>query len=290
LRSEVSGSTDINFYFADMLQGAAGGNESCPSPPPLNTDLCIQNCTREELLKSKVKFIYENVIYPKNLPVLLDQTTTLESVFAPSIKGRFDPLGTFRGYEELKEYFFALGASPILHALSVDFVDLFASGDEVFVRVNIFLQRYDITNPTNPVPTTTLNATQLGRFLFDSNDLVITTDLMIHNLAGALDPVDAAGKLYNIQTVCALLKLYPGNCNSTTDPAGYYTDFQDCVTYMSSINFGSWANAASDTFVCRWLHSILTLYDPFLHCPHAGKTGGGKCVYFPYASYYEESF
>jgi hypothetical protein len=59
---------------------------------------------------------------------------------------------------------------------------------------------------------------------------------------------------------------------------------------MSSIPYGSWDRANSNTVTCRQLHTLLTAIDPDMHCPHASAGGGGACIDFPYGSYYDQSF
>src|SRR5690242_5376781 len=94
-----------------------------------------------------------------------------------------------------------------------------------------------------------------------------------------------------IQNACAILTISPATCPQSLDPTGYYTSFADCLNFMTnSIPVGSFDQASSNSFWCRFLHTMLTIYDPIHHCPHAGKTGGGKCIDTPYASYYSQSF
>jgi hypothetical protein len=66
------------------------------------------------------------------------------------------------------------------------------------------------------------------------------------------------------------------------------TPYLNCMTFMHSIPFGSYTRANSNTFTCRSLHALLTPLRPDVHCAHVGFTGGGKCVDFPYESYYDD--
>jgi len=58
----------------------------------------------------------------------------------------------------------------------------------------------------------------------------------------------------------------------------------------NDIEFGTWSDAWSDTVVCRSLHIILAQVRPWYHCPHAGPSGGGKCIFHPYNEWLETEF
>jgi hypothetical protein len=204
----------------------------------------------------------------------------LSHIFAPNVKGRVSPVGDFHDFEGVVEYFYGLIAAGGTKVPQVIFPYLYqAEGDRVAVRVDIML------NGTSRPP---YNLTETGWFKFNDQDLVEAFDLAILNIGAAIDP-PVAGQATTINRVCATLLSTPGNCVPGTYD-GSYANMNDCVTFLQSIPFGSWNRANSNTVTCRLLHSILTIFRPQVHCPHSGKTGGGKCVDVPYTSYYNEYF
>jgi len=242
------------------------------------------------ILEAKVAQVYTNLIYPTSTEILAG-LVTVTNLFAPNVIGRIDPVGTFNSFQLLTEYFYALAANPSNFISSVDFTDLFGVGNEVYVRVNVFFQAVD------PNTTISFNLTQSGRFLFNDDDLIESCDLVIHYLGKRSNPVFnrpvyTAQQTENIEEICYTLLVSPATCaNPALDPEGYYTSLEDCIDFMTNnITYGTWDDAQANSFVCRQLHTLLTFFDPVTHCPHAGKTGGGKCVDWDYPEYYAESY
>jgi len=279
--------TNINFNFAGLLSGVNIGGSNGSNG---------YNQTREELLKSKVQFIYNHTIYPLNVGVLTGQTS-IKDIFDSNVQGRFDPIGSFEGITEVSEYFFAIGATPSPRGISVVYDYLFASKNQVFVKVNVLVASAQPYNESYDPATQTydydyedplyFNFTQQGVYTFNDKDLIQATDLISRPFGRVLDPQTPKRRESVINRLCYNLVVNPAKCNSTTDPQGYYSSFADCVQFMKSIDYGSWDLVASNSVTCRLFHSILTVTDPVLHCPHTGRTGGGKCIDYPYESYYQ---
>jgi len=99
-----------------------------------------------------------------------------------------------------------------------------------------------------------------------------------------------------IQETCAIMTLDlvkpNGTCGglATWSGATNYSRYQDCITFQSSIVWGTHDRINANNFVCRNLHTQLTPYSPEIHCPHAGKTGGDACIDFTYASFFATDF
>jgi hypothetical protein len=135
-------------------------------------------------------------------------------------------------------------------------------------------------------------------------------DLNILNLGEASDPPnDPAVHAAVIQQLCTALTVAHvdpltgavvpnGTCTSYFDsaddfPASFPVTGDattNCIGFMSSIPFGSWDRANSNSVTCRQLHTLLTAIDPEMHCPHTSADGGGACIDFPYGSYYDDEF
>jgi len=239
----------------------------------------VEASGRERARARKVKRLYNNLIFP--IPILiLAGRVSVENIFAPDVRGRVTPVGQLHDPEAVNEYFFGLASTPLSRVTRVEFPSLVASDDKVAVEVDIHFKGSGAT------PDFTLR--QTGFFTFNEEDRVVSFDLTILNLGAAVNPKSEAEREANIQSVCGALTV--GVANQPATCPGEYADLADCVAFMRSIPYGSWDRANSNTAVCRQLHTLMTPYRPEVHCPHAGKTGGGMCVDFPYESFFETEF
>jgi hypothetical protein len=226
----------------------------------------------------RIRRLYADLIFP--IPTLiLAGKVSVASIFDPTVRGRVTPVGQFEEAEAVNEYFFALASTPMSRVTKTTFQSLVASGDKVAVEVDIHFRQTGGGEFT---------LRQTGFYTFNAEDRVVSFDLAILNLGAAVNPRSDAEKDANIQSVCQVLTVGMGQLPATCP--GEYTSLADCVAFMHSIPYGSWDRANSHTAVCRQLHTLLTPYRPDVHCPHAGKTGGGMCVDFPYESFFETEF
>ena len=235
--------------------------------------------SRERVRTRKIKRLYTNLIFP--IPALiLAGKVDVSTIFAPTVHGRVTPVGQLHDPEAVNEYFFGLASTPMSRVTRTTFQSLVASGDKVAVEVDIQFKG----NAATP----DFKLRQTGFFTFNDEDRVVSFDLTILNLGAAVNPKSDAEREANIQSVCGALTVGLGNLPATCP--GEYTDLADCVAFMHSIPYGTWDRANSNTAVCRQLHTLMTPYRPEVHCPHAGKTGGGMCVDMPYESFFETEF
>jgi len=229
---------------------------------------------KEQIRMQKVREIYENLVYPTPLAIIADPTLAYEQ-FSPSVIGRVVPVGRFTDFQGVLEYFYALARSPTAFVSQVNLRTLISTGTRVGVRADITFNANDGSR--------TWNLTQTGFYEFDENDRVKEFDVTILNLGKNSDlPDDPVIRQAAIQGMCNTLMVSPGTCVGW----GEFEDFNDCVSFMNSLRWGTWDRANSDTVTCRLLHTILTAVRPDYHCPHVGKTGGGKCIEFPYEDHY----
>jgi hypothetical protein len=250
-----------------------------------------QEYDRCVVLKSKVAAVYDLLVYPFSGQIITAYMAGLPSagstLFSNISDGRVDPAGEFHNYSGFVEYFWgAAYYNP--RVVSVDKIALLCEQNKVTVRVNMLFNLYSYTDPTQVQ--FVYNLTQSGIFRFGDDDLINGTELIIHNLGKSADATTPPLEQL-IPLICSVYFNQYNPCTpqdhiSRNDPNGYYSDFNDCVTFLSTKEEGSWDDLRSDTLLCRLYHAALAAIDHF-HCPHVGRSGGLKCVNTPYANYYK---
>jgi hypothetical protein len=297
---------------ASELDSQGSALHKPPKPDPVSTPFSTKNPVVLAIREHQVRQIYENLVFPTPVAILTG-AKSVDSIFEKdSVKGRVTPVGQFPDFGAVVEYFYALAITPGSRVDGVKFRSLFAGDDKVAVAVDIHFCRAPdgVCDPNVPVSATSQTLTQVGFFQFNRYNRVISMDLNILNLGAASDPPNdpavhaaAIGQLCTALTVAHIepttgAVVNQGTCTSYFDspddfPAGFSTTsnaFQNCTAFMSSIAYGSWDRANSNSVTCRQLHTLLTAIDPDMHCPHASPSGGGVCIDVPYGSYYDESF
>jgi hypothetical protein len=261
--------------------------------------------------KQQINQLYNELIYPGPREVLKDPNNASHIFQTGSIKGRVTPVGKFTDFAGVVEYFYALAMNPKGHVTSVSMKVLLADEDKVHVTVDLGFCNIgqDCSKQTEKEKKRAL-LTETGIFQFNKQNKVIFFDLIIPNLGLSAD-IPENQKLERekqIAGICAFLtighvdpitekEVKGGTCTSFFDSQNDFgkgfiavpnAPFLNCMTFMHSIPFGSYNRANSNTFTCRSLHALLTPLRPDVHCAHVGFTGGGKCVDFPYESYYDD--
>ena len=324
LRSAIIGAGFL--LAAGLLPTSVLADDDCRDPSKACSS---HNPEVQRIRRDKVTKIYNYLIYPTPLRILsTPPTLSVDDLFEQAfISGRVTPVGEFPGFVVAEEYFYGL-ASANTRVEYISFTSLVASDDRVGVQVNIFFCQQATPCSDGPVgqkPGYGYTLTQTGFFIFNGNNKVIAFDLSILNLGAAVDPTTDQARETSILQTCGLLTLFPnprmnnqpGTCTSTFGSASSYPGgnaisnytydpllnipfpgvsnvtgpaFSNCVAFMHTIPYGSWNRANSNTFVCRQLHSLLTLFRPDIHCPHTSPNGAMTCVDFPYASFYDTTF
>src|SRR5262245_53196202 len=227
----------------------------------------------------KIKRLYSDLIFP--IPILiLSGKVSVADIFDSTVRGRVTPVGQFEDFELVNEYFFALASTPLSRVSTITFQSLVAGGDKVAVEVDVQFK--------GTVGTPDFKLRQTGFYTFNDEDRVVSFDLTILNLGAAVNPKSDAERDANIEQVCGVLTVGVGHVPPTCP--NEYTSYADCVEFMHQVPYGTWDRANSNSAVCRQLHTLLTPYRPEVHCPHAGKTGGGMCIDFPYESFFDKEF
>lgn len=245
---------------------------------------------RGDVRINQARQVYLNLIHPTPLFVL-NGSKDLNDLFAPGVIGRVDPLGLFHGHA-LVDYFYAFSANSARGVYAVFFKELSynESTSSVFIRVDIQFGVLLSTNPDVWFPVT--NFTQSGKYRFAPNNTIIGVDVTIHNLGTIVNRnIVPTGITYGgdrtayLTGVCTLIF---NSCPPEKDPLGYYTSVQDCISFMTggTVRVATFADPGGNTDICRALHASIARWVPDVHCPHAGKTGGGQCVDPPYYNTY----
>jgi hypothetical protein len=308
-----------------LLTGTAWG-----SPPDCPRDLaksCVSDSKFDHRTRQAViKTIYDNLLAPTAAQIVSGQLSVANLFEQKYVRGRVTPAGEFPGFEAAVEYFYGL-ASAGNRVENVKIVSLTSSGDKAAVQVDIFFCSQTKPCANGPVPKQPgygFTLTQTGFFTFNYANRVIAFDLSILNLGTAVDPSSPQERDLAILQTCGLLTIFPnpmsgepGTCTATfLEPTSYAGQnplssfvfdpqleipfpgvsqtpgpaFSNCVAFMQSIPQGSWNRANSNSFTCRQLHSLLTLFNPVMHCPHTSPAGGQTCIDWSYDSFYDPSF
>jgi hypothetical protein len=240
-----------------------------------------------------VSQIYGDLIWPTpaiimgnliaGLPTGIGDNVALDAI------GRVDPLGTFETQDGIVEYFYGATWTGAAKIFNTTFIYLFSRGSVTYMSVNIEITVYDATQE-HILEVYVLR--QTGTFRFNSQGLVESMDLVIHNLGPNSNRMSPPFDESQISTYCGLI-VDIAHCNSTFDPTGFYTNLEDCKDHFRHVfRWGTWDDIwfNGNTSICRIYHSLLAVGRPEVHCPHAGRNGGGVCVDHLYATYFDSFY
>lgn len=254
------------------------------------------NKQKHSHMRSVVEEIYKYLVWPK--PAILvaalkaNQSIPVLDLFESDATGRVDPLGSgFNTGVSLFEYFYGTVFGPTSRVASINIQRLIAQDDLVYINVHILIDNYD---PFTGLYVFSENLTESGSFRFNPNGSgkIKSVDLIIHNLGSKPSSLLPPGDLNLVQSICFIL-INMSHCNSTYDPTGYYTSIEDCVNHMLNVyQWGTWDDLVvrGNSTICRVFHTLLSEVRPDVHCSHAGKTGGGKCIPHVYSDYFGVTF
>ncbi|PYH89740.1 hypothetical protein BO71DRAFT_487705 [Aspergillus ellipticus CBS 707.79] len=241
-----------------------------------------QDYTFEELWNLETTF-WDNFLYPANVQQMLAINSTL---FTPDVQGRVDITRVFNGSELNTEYLFGLFSDPS-HVSLV--------GIPIAYSITQFSANGNIASATTVV---TFNATSFGNFLlpvtidtwimWDDEGRIeqydatfrwfgFLLDTLVQALATAINGTtsEATASLTQLlaTTICATHDQYCTGDNQQ------YADTTTCLDFLTTdIPLGKDYELGRNTLLCREVHEHMVQYDPGLHCPHIGPTGGDYCV------------
>lgn len=266
---------------------------------------------KQKKRKDVIKKLYQELIYPAPKAVLADPNNANDIFEHSVIRGRVTPAGEYDDFEGAVEYFYGLALTPQSRVDGIKVRSIVASDAKVAIEVDLHFCQAPYTGCDVNIPHEGNNRTirQTGFYTFNAHNKVISFDLTILNLGKYADVYTEEEKTANIIGVCTVLTTahfnvvteqiaMGGTCTSDFDGAEDFAPgfpvvdgdaMTNCVAFMKSIPYGTWDQAASNTFTCRSLHSLLTPLRP-IHCAHTNYTGGGKCVEHPYSDFFKNEY
>jgi len=231
--------------------------------------------------------VYNMTIYPHNNYII--QTGRIPPVLAENVQARvYDFAIDLVGPLTTAEYFYGLTANDYTHptplASYIERVDVqhyMADDHEAWTSINYV----DLTVATGA----TVNATQLGHWRFDDDDLIVEIDnyQAYYDIAIREEIPDSFFPFYMAQLLNQTCTREVMNCVGANQQ---YANYSACVSHILTLPFGTPLLNQWNSGTCRWWHSFLTFLRPDFHCPHVGPTGGGVCVNFTLSSLYEPLF
>ena len=235
---------------------------------------------RQDLLKKRALMMYELTLEPYAKQIT-EKDEYLNDILAPSLRGRVANLGTFDTMI-MQQYFYSVAASKPIHEVRV--VALTANKNIVSGRVDLIGTKGSLTGD-NPLLSGEVHITFIGNFYFNRDDKIEGIDIVLVNAGEAFDVAYSTPelRLLTIQTNCNIIQEH------CIDDYVAFPTFDACVEYQSSIPFGTYNRANSNTAVCRNLHTNLLAQSPIdvgarVHCMHVTYAIDPRneiCIDFP---------
>lgn len=240
---------------------------------PLSTEIFRYRCFRQTLEAIVAEQVKTSPLKPE------ENIDAIVKYMAADVKGKTN-VGDFAGSDLSAEYLVAPAAVFGLRGyrmVSATFAKFVQGRYVVSAEVN-----YNLLNAATNA-TAIFQTTWWLQFNSRTN-LVASYNIEFQRLGEYLLLVGATPS--SNETILALQKqAYAGgictyhNISCAGTPNQQYASFGACMQYIVSLNiFNPGLRMAGNTSYCRLVHALLVRYDPKLHCPHIGPTGGGKCT------------
>lgn len=211
--------------------------------------------------------VYNLTVYPKNLPLFLNDTSIGYPFFNQNVTGRVTPLGNFSGYDDNIEYFWGLAPVPS-NASSVAItnavVSHFTSGCPEVAASSVELTVMNVVGPENGTFVTKLK--EIAFWRFDDSGLISAYDAWIPNLNDFVEKINnpsvgiyaggnfvpsEAEQLGTIENICQLESIFCTGGNSQ------YSNITDCIGTLRAKPYGTFDETWGDNVPCRRVHSLL---------------------------------
>mmetsp|Transcript_22660 Transcript_22660/g.22862 ORF Transcript_22660/g.22862 Transcript_22660/m.22862 type:complete len:311 (-) Transcript_22660:153-1085(-) len=256
-----------------------------------------------------------NVIYPKPLRIVQDHSL-LSPILEEDVKLRVTPVGSFAGFDGVIEYFYGFGL--LYEIQDIEIVSMICEDDQIASQVNVI---FPSSLPGTKVYPGSFKLTLMAFYKFNNkNAKVMSIDSSILNMGEAFDRPNEVNPattftywMETYATICGIsvngkvgdrvFNSAGGTCvgdNAIWTNSFGLSEYDFCMAFVSGqinspltnapIDYGSYNRQNSNTVVCRLTHVQLAIFDPALHCPHVGLTGGKACVDHSYRSFYDSVF
>ncbi|KAE9407468.1 hypothetical protein BT96DRAFT_874465 [Gymnopus androsaceus JB14] len=220
---------------------------------------------------------------------------TVASPLSEDVVGRIDVTTTFVGQELNNEYLFGLFMESALENTT----QLIGTPSSFVVQSLVVEPPVVVVSFVNELSYPTVNLSvplQIDMFMaFDDDMKVISYDAILRRwdeffnyVIPLISPqiADELNETFNFTTtnatellmyktatdVCAMSTQYCTGSNQV------YASNDACMEFMTVLPFGeSWAGGMDNGW-CRYIHKNMVKYDPYVHCPHIGPTGGDMCI------------
>ncbi|PWY75058.1 hypothetical protein BO70DRAFT_388832 [Aspergillus heteromorphus CBS 117.55] len=234
-------------------------------------------------LWSLTTHFWDNFLYPANLAHISDNDT---SIFTASVQGRVDVTRTFTSRDLNNEYIFGLFSQPNhpgLFGIPIDYnITQFAATQDTVACTAVItfnITTFDLVAP----------GVITAWFQFSSTGRIAQYDAVFRWLDFLFVPImQAAGRKFNVsdhaliqsrvadllaRTICETHERYCLGANRQ------YPSMEACYVFLTrDIRFGQPYEMGRNTLLCREVHDNMVRYNPDVHCPHIGPTGGAYCV------------
>jgi hypothetical protein len=219
-----------------------------------------------------ISSVYNLTVYPKNLPLFLNQTDIGLPFFNENVTGRVTPLGNFSGYEDSIEYFWGLAPVPVdpsTAAISQAVVTHFTSGCPEVASSSVELTVTNVVGPSNGTFITKLKEVAFWRF--DTKGRIIAYDAWIPNLQNFVGKLtDPSIRIYRggsytptptdqAVTEAQICQLQAQFCTGGNQ---VYASPDECMATLMSKPYGSYDEGWGDNVACRRVHALLTPLRP----------------------------
>ncbi|OJJ96919.1 hypothetical protein ASPACDRAFT_1882712 [Aspergillus aculeatus ATCC 16872] len=228
-------------------------------------------------------YFWQNFLYPTNRGHI---DANDSSIFAADVQGRVHATRTFDGRELNNEYIFGLFSQPdhpgIFGPPIAYNITQFAATDNTAAATTLIT--FNITTFQLVVP-----AVIDTWFQYDSSGKITQYDAVFRWLDYLFVPLmQAARKMFHLNDsvqiqnrVAALLadticQTHQDHCQGANQQ---YASKEDCVVFLTQrVRFGLPYEMGRNTLLCREVHDNMVRFNPPVHCPHIGPSGGGYCV------------
>ncbi len=227
------------------------------------------------------RYIYSAIGLPSN--------NSIFEFFAPNASIYAVPFGGFNDPVAAALYYLVPTVWQV-QVPAVFFYHNFGRGNQVHLRSDIGFGYSGVIYA---------NVTEVAAYTMNANNRIGSADAVAYYVGKASNPPAYLQQAY-LEGFCADMTMNPGFWSTTTqkngfcsshyDPLGFYANYSDCMAFVSSIPFGTYDDGEEGSFICRLIHTQMSFFDPAVHCPHAGKTGGGFCVPHSYNSFYQRVY